>query len=88
MTKYTKLSILGASPIIVIALIVIIVTALAHAHRPTEVTVANPTKIDTVYVDRRVEVKIKPDTVYLTKPCKKSHCDSELVKPPKIDSIQ
>jgi hypothetical protein len=63
-------------------------TILANSGKSKSVPFAESSKIDTVYVDKVVEVKAKPDTVYLTKPCKKSHCDSESVKPPKIDSIQ
>ena len=88
MNKYTKLSMLGVSPIVVITLMIVAGTILARSGKSKEVPFAAPSKINTVYVDKIVEVKSKPDTVYLTKPCKKSHCDTESVKPPKIDSIQ
>jgi hypothetical protein len=88
MTKYTKLSLLGLSPVITIILMIVIGTVLARSKNSKEVPFASSSKIDTVYVDKRVEVKVKPDTVYWAKPCKKSHCDTESVKPPKIDSIQ
>ena len=88
MTKYTKLSLLGLSPIVLTVLMITVGAWLANSNRSKAVPFAETSKIDTVYVDRPVEVKSKPDTVYLTKPCKKSHCDTESVKPPKIDSIQ
>ena len=88
MNKYTKLSMIGVSPIVVIILMIVTGTILANSGKSKSVPFAESSKIDTVYVDKVVEVKAKPDTVYLTKPCKKSHCDSESVKPPKIDSIQ
>lgn len=87
MNKYTKLSIIGVSPVVVIILMIVTGTILARSGKSKEVPFASPSKVNTVYVDKIVEVKSKPDTVYLTKPCKKSHCDSESVKPPKIDSI-
>lgn len=87
MNKYTKLSMIGVSPIVLIILMIVTGTILARSGKSKEVQFAGSSKIDTVYVDKVVEVKLKPDTVYLTKPCKKSHCDSESVKPPKIDSL-
>jgi hypothetical protein len=77
MTKYTSLALTGGSILLSCLALVIIFTYFAiTGPKSHEVTTADSPKRDTVIVEKRIT--LPPDTIVVTRQCKKKHCEEPL----------
>lgn len=77
MTKYTSLALTGGSILLGCLALVIVFTYFAiTGPKSHEVITADSPKRDTIIVEKRIT--LPPDTVVVTKQCKKKHCEEAL----------
>jgi len=81
MTKFTKLTLIGSSVMIVTAGFITtgVVVAASNRSKTLEAPAVQPK--DTIVVEK--PVYIKPDTVRIPVPCRRAHCELEVKPKPK-----